>query len=267
MILISFIISKLMNNQKYLKVAVKAAKDAGKIFRRYFGKPKEVKMKGGDPRNLVTEIDYQIERIINTKIKKTFPDHCVMGEEFGWQDNKSKGIYRWYVDPIDGTSNYVQGLKLTCISIALWDGAGPLVAVVFDPVGGEMYTAVRGKGAYLNGKRIHVSKISKVSEGFGCIGWVERENGVKLFKKIIMRCRKVRGLATSALQTSMVGIGILDFYVTRDLHVWDFAAAALIVREAGGRVTDFAGKPINAKSHSIIASNGKIHKELLKIIR
>ena len=255
------------NQEKYLKVAVSAAKQAGIIFKTNFGKARHVRKKNGDPRNLVTEIDFTIEQLIKKYIHKFFPDHCIMGEETGWRSNNDKGEFRWYIDPIDGTSNFIQGLPLACISIALWDKKGPLIGVVFNPILNNLYTAIRGKGSFLNGKKIKVSAINKLKDAFGCIGWVERDYGIKLFAKIIRVCRKVRGLATSALQTSMVGNGILDFYVTRDLHIWDFAAAILIVTESGGKVTDIAGNPPSADSQGIIASNGIIHKEIEKILK
>ncbi len=252
---------------KYLKVAVTAAKQSGKIFKQYFGKPKEVKKKNGDPRNLVTEIDFKLEQLIKKQIQAAFAGHSIMGEEFGFVDNLSNRDFCWYIDPIDGTSNFIQGLPLCCISIALWDKKGPLVGVVYNPMLNELYSAIRDRGAYLNGKKLRVTGTKTVGEALGCIGWVERENGVKLFAKIIRACRKVRGLATSALQTALVGAGVLDFYVTRDLHIWDFAAAVLIVTEAGGRVTDFQGKPLSAKSLNVVVSNKKIHRQLLKIIK
>lgn len=252
---------------KYLKIAIKAAKQSGKIFVRHFGKIKDYKQKNNDPRNLVTAIDLKIEKNIKAFIHRHFPDHQLMGEEFGWQSSAKKTGFKWYIDPIDGTSNYIQGLPLACISIALWDEFGPLVAVVYNPLLKQTYTAQRGKGAYLNGKKIKVSKVKSFSGAFGSIGWVERSNGVKLFAKIIRVCRKVRGLATSALQTCMVGNGILDFYVTRDLHIWDFAAAILIVKEAGGQVTDFQGRSLTENSSGIVASNGKFHNEILKTIK
>lgn len=255
------------NSQKYLKVAVEAAREAGKIFGRHFGKPRHVKKKNGDPRNLVTEIDFKIEQLIKKRIKRAFPGHCIMGEEFGWQDKASAGEFKWYIDPIDGTSNYIQGLPLACISIALWDKNGPAVGVIYNPILKEMYTARRGKGARLNGKKLITSPTSGLKDAFGCIGWVERESGIKLFAKIIRVCRKVRGLATSALQTAMVGAGVLDFYVTRDLHIWDFAAAVLITTEAGGKVTDLNGRPVSPQSHGIVVSNGKIHRQILNIIK
>jgi myo-inositol-1(or 4)-monophosphatase len=252
---------------KYLKVAVSAAKQAGKIFTRYFGKPKLVKKKNRDPRNLVTEIDFKIERLIKHHLHRAFPKHWIMGEELGWRDKLAHGDFRWYIDPIDGTSNYIQGLPLCCISIALWDKKGPLVGVIYNPILEELYTAVRGQGAFLNGKKLKVSGTAKMAEAFGCIGWVERENGVKLFAKIIRVCRKVRGLATSALQTCLVGSGVLDFYVTRDLHIWDFAAAVLVVKEAGGKVTDFSGQPVSSQSKGILVSNGKLHRQLRIIVK
>ena len=256
-----------MDYTKHLEVAVKAAKTAGKIFAANFGKPKNVKKKNNDPRNLVTEIDFKIEQLLKKKIHSAFPENCIMGEEMGWEENHSSGKLKWYLDPIDGTSNFIQGLPMACISIGLWDDKGPAVGVVYNPILKEMHTAIRGQGAFLNNKKIKVSKTRTLNDSFGCIGWVEREHGVKLFAKIIRACRKVRGLATSALQTALTGSGVLDFYVTRDLHIWDFAAAILIVTEAGGQVTDFSGKLPTPKSQGIVASNGKIHKELLKIIR
>ncbi len=251
-------------NQQYLKVAVGAAKKAAPLFKKYFGKPKTVLQKNGNPRDLVTEIDGQIERIIKKTIHQTFPGHAIMGEEYGLQ-GKNKN-FRWFIDPIDGTGNYIQGLALCCISIGLWDEKGPLVSVVFEPVNNLFYTAVRGKGAFLNGGKLKISKTKKLISAVGGIGWLEAKNGIKLFSRVVKKCRKVRALASSTLQICFVAQGILDFYVTADIHSWDFAAAILFVTEAGGRISQIDGKKISKNSLSIIASNGKIHNELISIL-
>jgi fructose-1,6-bisphosphatase/inositol monophosphatase family enzyme len=253
-------------NEKYLKVAMKAAKDSGKIFKQYFGKPKNVSIKNGDPRNLVTEIDVKIEKRIRQAIAKHFSQDKIIGEEMGTGKNISKQDKVWIIDPIDGTTNFIRGIPLVCISIGVWDGQGPLMGVVYNPIINQMYTAVRGKGAFLNGKQISVSKVPNLAAATGGIGWLSPENGKKIFNSTIAATRKLRILATSAWQTCMVASGHLDYYATRDVHIWDVAGPIAILKEAGGISTDFKNKSLKLDLLEIVASNKKLHAELIKKI-
>lgn len=256
----------MLKQQNYLKVAVAAAKQAGKIFNRYFGRAKNIRLKDNDFRNVVTEADKGIETHLRAAIAKYFPKHKIIGEEFG-QPKIQKRDLVWIIDPIDGTTNYIQGLPLCCISLALWDQDGPLVSVIYNPSLKQIFTAQRGKGAWLNGKRIHVSKEKNLNRALGGVGWIKVENGIKLFTILARVCRKLRILASSALQICLVGAGNYDFYVTGHIKIWDFAAAILVATEAGGKVTDVMGNKITLRTTKILASNGKIHQEILNKIK
>ena len=202
----------------------------------------------------------------NQSVLKNFPTHKIIGEEFN-KDAVQKKDLVWIIDPIDGTTNYIQGLPLACISLALWDKNGPLVAALFNPISRQLFTAERGKGAKLNSRPIFVSKEHRLSRALGGVGWLRVEKGIGLFSLMAKNCRKLRILATSALQISLVGSGNYDFYVATDINIWDFAASVLIATEAGGRITDETGKKINLQTRNIVASNGKLHQQILDVIK
>jgi fructose-1,6-bisphosphatase/inositol monophosphatase family enzyme len=246
-------------NDIYLKVAVEAAKSNARLFLKNFGSSENVEMKDHDFRNLVTETDKQIETAIRKKITKKFPTHKIIGEEHA-KDLVNKKDLVWIIDPIDGTTNYIQGLPMCCISIALWDNKGPLAGVVFNPILNQMFTAIRGQGAKLNSKIIHSSKENRLPHGLGGIGWINAEKGAGLFSVMAQNCRKLRVLASSAWQICLVGSGNYDFYVTGYAKIWDFAAAVLIAQEAGGKITDISGRAINLKTENI-------HNQILKILK
>lgn len=252
-----------MPNPDYLKVAVSAAKASAPIFKKYFGRPKDVKIKNGDPRDLVTEIDKKIETQIRKTLLQRFPKHKIIGEEFGSGEIKKNDLI-WILDPVDGTTNYIQGLPLCCISIGLWDGQGPLVGVVYNPVLNYLFTAERGKGAFLNGKKIKVSNKRRLNSAFGGFGWGRNiDKAAVNFPKLVRLLHKIRTLGSATLEMCFCAMGVFDFHIQSEIYVWDIAAAALVVQEAGGRVSQLDGKNIGLKTRAIIASNGKIHRELL----
>lgn len=250
---------------QYLQTATAAAKEAGKIFKANFGKPKIVSLKGGNPRDLVTEIDKQLERLIKSRIHKKFPDHNIVGEESGLSDFKKHNGYTWFIDPIDGTTNYIQGLPLCCISISLWDSRGPLVSAIYNPILDYLFTASRGQGAFLNGKKIHVSQKRQLINAFGGFGW-GRDIGKasKNFPLLIKVLNKIRTLGSSTLELCYVACGVYDFHVQAHLKIWDFAAAVLVITEAGGRATDWQGRRPTAETVNLIGSNSMLHRPLLQ---
>lgn len=255
---------------EYLKVARAAALEGGKIFKKYFGRAEGVREKKHEKRNLVTDSDLAIEKIVRGRITKAFPDHLVLGEEFGGRRKISKGQFIWLIDPIDGTNNFAQGIPLACISIGLWDHNGPLAALVYNPITESMYTAEKGRGARLNGKRIFTSKTQDPMEALGGVGWTRansRRQRAKLFRVGVEKFAKARALGTTTLQMCFVADAKMDFYFGMGMYIWDIAAAALIVQEAGGKVTDTQGKPLTLSARSVAASNGKLHNHILKNLR
>src|ERR1051326_8521388 len=213
------------DQERYLKVGVEAAKQAGGLFSRFFGKPKDVKFKNHDFRDQVTEVDLKIETLIRRLLAHNFPDHKIIGEEFG-RSTINKEDLVWIIDPIDGTTNFIQGIPICCISICLWDHKGPVIAVLYNPVLNKLYTASRGRGAKLNGKTIKVSKERVLARALGGLGWLKLDEGVKLFTLMAKHCRKLRILASSAWQISLVGSANYDFHVSYDINVWEIGRAS-----------------------------------------
>ncbi len=252
---------------RYLKVAEKAALESGKVFKKFFGHATGIHEKKHEKRNLVTDSDLAIETIIRKHISQAFPDHHVLGEEFGGLPKISKGQFLWLIDPIDGTNNFAQGIPLSCISIGLWDYQGPLVAVVYNPTTEALYTAERGKGVKLNGKLLSVSKVADPMESLGGVGWTRsnsKKERAKLFRVGVEKFAKARALGTTALQMCFIADSKMDFYFGIGMYIWDIAAAALIITEAGGKVTDIHGKPLTLSARSVVASNGKLHNYIIK---
>ena len=220
-------------------------------------------MKNNDPRDLVTEIDKKIESQIRKSLLKRFPKHKIIGEEFGSGEIKKNDLI-WILDPIDGTTNYIQGLPFCCVSIGLWDGKGPLVGVVYNPVLNYLFTAERGKGAFLNGKKIRVSDNRQLNRSFGGFGWGRNiDKAAVNFPKLVRLLHKIRTLGSATLEMCFCATGVFDFHIQSEINIWDFAACALVVQEAGGKITQLDGKNVGLKTRAIIASNGKIHGELI----
>jgi len=256
----------MIKTDAYLKTALVAAAEGGKLFEKYFGNPGKVEMKFHDPRNLVTEIDRKIERLIRQRIIKKFPDHRIVGEELE-SSKPSKQVLVWYIDPIDGTANFIRGFPFCCVSLALWDKNGPLVGVVHNPALKQTFWAARKLGAFCNGKRMKVSKENRLAKAFGGYGWGRNiQNAGKHFPELVKDLNKIRTLGTTALEVVMVAKGVYDFHLQAEVNIWDFAAAALILEEAGGKITDWHGKNITPQTKKLIASNGKTHKQLVNIV-
>ena len=252
-----------MKNDNYLQAAILMAQKSGKVFSQYFGKPKKVSNKNGNPKDQVTEVDLVIEKLIRGIVKKKFPWHKVIGEEFGASKILQQDFI-WIIDPIDGTNNFIQGIPLCCISIALWHQGRPIAAALYNPITKEMFTAAKGKGAYLNNKPISVSRVAKAEQGLGGFGWSQNPNKAKkMFVAVVAFARKSRALGSHALQLAYVAAGIYDYYVVSDVNIWDAAAGILLIDEAGGKITDWHGNNLNLNTKELVASNGKIHTQLL----
>ena len=223
--------------------------------------------------DLVTEVDRDIERAFRATIAERFPDHVVLGEEFSTGDPARPGSRCcWVFDPLDGTTNYAHGLPIFCSSLALEVDGLAVLGAVYDPNRRELFTAERGQGARLNGQPLHVSGARSLIDALLCTGFPydihdSREEIVGLFGEFVGRARAVRRLGSAALDLCYVAAGRLDGFWEQRLKPWDTAAGALVVTEAGGRVTDWSDQVYQSRSNRLLASNGRIHAEMLGIIR
>ena len=254
----------------YLATAIEAVIRAGEVQLSRFGTDIRVDKKGAI--DLVTEIDLQIEREFRATIAARFPDHVVLGEEFGSSgDREGTPRFCWVFDPVDGTTNYAHGLPIFCSSLALEIDGEIAVGAVYDPTRRELFTAERGRGAWLNGAPIKVSAADELIDSLLVTGFhygIHRdpEELVSLFREFITRTRAVRRLGSAALDLCYVAAGRFDGYWESKIQPWDVAAGALIVEEAGGRVSTIAGEPFRSRAGSALASNGLIHDRMLEVI-
>ena len=244
---------------------------AGATQMERFGKDIRIDKKGDI--DLVTEIDLAIEREFRAMIAERFPDHEVLGEEFGQAGDRARiPEYCWVFDPIDGTTNYAHGLPIFCSSLALEIDGEPVVAAIYDPSRKELFTAERGQGARLNGEPLRVSPAAALIDSLLVTGFhydVQKDPGtvIELFAAFISRARAVRRLGSAALDLCYVAAGRFDGFWEKKLQPWDVAAGALIVAEAGGRVSAMSGDRYASREGSVLATNGRIHDEMLEIIR
>jgi myo-inositol-1(or 4)-monophosphatase len=247
----------------YLETAIDIAREAGSLLAHYYERRIGYELKGDY--DLVTEADRASEKLVVERLHSYFPSHSVLGEEGGLRDNKSE--YCWYVDPLDGTTNFAHGYPMFNVTLALEHNGEMACGVIFDPLRQEMFAAELGGGAFLNGRRIHVSKAEKLEESLLSTGFPSRKRhenvNVHFFHQVAMVTHGVRRGGSAALDLAYVASGRLDGFWEFGLNPWDMAAGMLIVREAGGRTTDMIGGPATLDGPHIAVSNAAIHDQLL----
>ena len=253
----------------YAVTAVEAALAAGRIHRQYFRNDPEITKKG--PIDLVTAADLAAEDQFRALIASRFPDHQVLGEEQRAAAPPAQARCRWILDPLDGTTNFAHGLALFSVSIALEVDGVLEIGVVYDPIGEELFVAERGKGARVNGRPLRVSRTATMGDALVCTGFPytirdRRVQQVEVFNRFLGAARAVRRLGSAALDLCYVAAGRFDGFWEEQLHPWDIAAGALIVEEAGGRLTRYDGGPIDLFGGQIVASNGPLHEQMLTVI-
>lgn len=250
---------------KELETAVLAAKAAGEVLRGAFGGVHTVRYKGEV--DLVTEVDDQAEQVIKEILLGTFPNYGILAEEGG--QVHGEGDDRWVVDPLDGTTNYAHGLPIFSVSIALERAGGVVLGVVHDPIREETYVAEQGSGATLNGEPIKVSGTDDPIRALLVTGFpYDRDEvpaALELFRRFTMLTQSMRRLGSAALDLCYVASGRLDGYYERGVRAWDVAAGALIVEEAGGKVTDYRGGDLDLGGGEVVASNGVLHPAMIKL--
>jgi myo-inositol-1(or 4)-monophosphatase len=254
----------------YVEVAVEAAREAGAILRAEFDRPKKISYKGEV--DIVTESDRRSEATIVARLRSHFPQHAIVAEEGSGGGGPAGGAaakYCWHVDPLDGTTNFAHSYPCFAVSIGLMEDGEPLVAVVYNPISDELFTAIRGEGAHLGQKRIHVSPIEKLSTSLVATGFPThlRNSSVNIqyYWDFTLRSHGVRRDGSAALDLCSVACGRFEGFWEFGLHSWDTAAGILIVREAGGTVTDIEGRPYHPGDRSILASNGRVHDEMQQV--
>jgi len=252
----------------YLEVAIEAAREAGAILRTEFDRPKKISYKGEV--DIVTESDKRSEAMIVERLRRYFPSHGIVAEEGSTGANSGKGPqapkYCWHVDPLDGTTNFAHGYPCFAVSIGLVEDGEPIAAAVLNPIADELFTAARDEGAYLGQKRIHVSPIEKLATSLLVTGFpsVKRSQNPNIYYywDFTLRSHGVRRDGSAALDLAGVACGRFEGFWEFGLHSWDTAAGVLLVREAGGTVTDFAGQPYQLGARELLASNSLIHDEM-----
>jgi len=255
-----------MRNE-YKKVAVEAALKSGLFVKRSMGRTMIISYKARN--NIVTDTDKRSEKIIVKMIRSAFPDHSILAEEE--RPKVSDSPYKWIVDPLDGTTNFVRSFPFFCVSIALEERGRPILGVVYEPMRDELFLAEEGRGAYLNNKRIRVSKVRGLERSFLATGFSYRRDkcheSVKDFRNFLMRSMAIRRAGSAAIDLAYVACGRFDGFWEMDLKPWDSAAGALIVREAGGLVTRFDGSAYTHYDKEILATNSLIHNAMIKVLK
>ena len=257
-----------MHFDDFQELAIQAVRESGRIQKDWLRKDKRIELKGAI--NLVTEVDRRCEQRIIEIIKKAFPGHNILTEETPMPELPSP--YRWIIDPLDGTTNYAHGYPCFCTSLALELEGEVIVGAIYDPLLDELFTAQKGKGAFLNNERLAVSKTDRLTNALICTGFPydlrkSRVNNLDHFNNFVMKARAIRRDGSAALDLCYVAAGRFDGFWELKLYAWDVAAGKLLIEEAGGRVTDFRGGSLDIYGKEILATNGRIHGEMIKVLR
>ena len=248
----------------HLETAVEIAREAGCLVANYHERHVAFESKGEF--DLVTEADRASEKLVVERLRSHFPAHAIVAEEGGGHESPSD--YRWFVDPLDGTTNFAHGFPMFCVSIGLERAGEAIAGVVYDPIHQELFTAERGSGAFLNSHRIRVSETKRLSDSLASTGFPSRKRhhniNIHFYYQLAMASHGVRRTGSAALDLAYVSCGRLDFFWEFGLKSWDISAGTLLVSEAGGRVSDMTGAPLNVTtSDHLLAGNGVFHDEIL----
>ena len=253
-----------------LNFAIQTARDAGRLLAERFGRALRVTNKS--ELDLVTESDLASEKLIIERIRTYHPRHAILAEESGASApaDRLASEWRWIIDPLDGTTNYAHGYPCFCVSMGLAHRGKLELGVIYDPVRDEVFTAERGQGAALNGRRIQVSQTDNLNSALLCTGFPydvrERSEFARHFTNFIMNAQGVRRDGSAALDLAYVACGRFDGFWEEGLHPWDVAGAVLMIEEAGGRVSDYDGAAFDIYSAPILASNGLVHEQMMRVL-
>src|ERR1700691_401120 len=254
------------NSHDFLPRMSEIAREAGALLMGYFRQHVKVEYKGDA--DLVTVADRSSEILIRQRLRQHWPSHDILGEEGGLQDTGSD--YRWYVDPLDGTTNFAHGFPVFCVSMGLDYKGSRIAGVIYDPTRDELFAAEQGSGAYLNQRRIHASRTASLAECLLATGFPSHKRhknpNIFFYHQITLHTHGVRRAGSAALDLCYVACGRLDGFWEFNLNPWDTAAGVLLVQEAGGKVSDFKGGPFQLDSRETLATNALVHEQLLSEI-
>jgi myo-inositol-1(or 4)-monophosphatase len=257
-----------MNLDRIKQIGVRAAYRAGKIIHQHYGKSFRVTKKG--IMDLVTEADLSSEKIVIATIQEAFPDHAILAEESGASGRQGPDL--WIIDPLDGTTNFAHGLPIFAVSIAYSHHGQMILGVVFNPITGELFSAVRDQGAYLNNEAIRVSATSTVGDSLLVTGFpytvrsATPSQPLARFARCLTAAQGIRRLGSAALDLCYVACGRFEGFWEENLKPWDTAAGMLIAAEAGGRVTDFNDRPYQITDKQLLATNTLIHQQMVDLL-
>ncbi len=257
-----------LSHDVLLQAAVEAGQAAGALLLRYAETGFQIEYK--NPINLVTDADRAAEQCVIDLLKTRFPDHHFLAEERG-RDDEGSSPYRWIIDPLDGTTNFAHGYPTYCVSVGLEYEGRCIMGVVFDPSRNELFTAFEHRGAYLNGRPIHVSNTKALDSSLLVTGFAydireTKRNNLDHFAKFALKAQGLRRTGSAALDLCYVAAGRFDGFWEVRLSPWDMAAGSVIAREAGGRLTDFSGNNLSIYGQELVASNGRIHEAMLAVL-
>lgn len=260
-----------MQNSGMLNIAIKAAREAARIHMMAFRDRTRLHITNKAAGDYVTEVDKECERVITETIKTAFPNHAILGEESG-ESGTVGAEYLWVVDPLDGTTNFIHGIDVFAVSIALLKDGVPQCGVVYDANRNQLFTAEKGKGAYLDERRIRVSSLTSIQDALVATGFPFREGDdygayMETMKKMMENTCGLRRCGSAALDLCWTACGRFDGYWEKGIKIWDIAAGALIAREAGAIVTDFSGEGDYLSKGEIVAATPKVYADMMKVIR
>ena len=251
------------DKQNFVPIMQQIAREAGALLMSHFDRHIKIEYKG--EADLVTAADRASEAMIRERIRAHWPTHDIQGEEQGLTSTGSD--YRWYVDPLDGTTNFAHGFPVFCVSMALDYKGARIAGVVYDPTRDEMFATEKGSGAFLNQRRIQVSTVPKLAESLVATGFPSQKRhknpNIHFYHQITLRTHGIRRAGSAALDLCYVACGRLEGFWEFNLNPWDTAAGVLLVEEAGGKVTNFSGGPFNIDSRETLATNGLIHEAVV----
>lgn len=255
-----------------LNFAIQTAREAGGLLADRLGRALQVSNKGDI--DLVTEADLASEKLIIERIQSHYPRHAILAEESGdtagTEPVAGKTDWKWIIDPLDGTTNFAHGYPCFCVSIAVERAGAIELGVVYDPIRDEMFAAERGQGATLNERPMRVSRVADLNAAMLCTGFPynvrERPNFTRDFANFTMAAQAVRRDGSAALDLAYLACGRFDGFWEEGLNPWDTAAGVLLIQEAGGLVSDFRGSPLDIYTHKVLASNGLIHEDMIRVL-